>query len=173
MLAPLEQARLGYLHDPPKDGAGLEEQLQRLFELEERLRGASAISRTCILDAIVHGCVRFHAHAPSTQAKVFRLIEAGAFVDATCSLQELEMPQWKLRRIVYDDPQWHCSFSRHSALPMELDDIAEGSHEVLPLAILSAFLEARRLTLAANPFPPRSIPQARFHGHLVCCDNFA
>jgi hypothetical protein len=56
---------------------------------------------------------------------------------------------------------------------MELDDIAEGSHEVLPLAILSAFLEARRLTVAANPFPPRSIPQARFHGHLVCCDNFA
>jgi hypothetical protein len=173
MLAPLEQARLGYLRDPPKDGAGLEEQLQRLFELEERLRGASAISRTCILDAIVHGCVRFHAHARSTQAKVFRLIEAGAFVDATCSLQELEMPQWKLRRIVYDDPQWHCSFSKHSALPMELDDIAEGSHEVLPLAILSAFLEARRLTVAANPFPPRSIPQARFHGHLVCCDNFA
>jgi hypothetical protein len=40
---------------------------------------------------------------------------------------------------------------------MELDDIAEGSHEVLPLAILSAFLEARRLTVAANPFPPRSI----------------
>jgi len=43
--------------------------------------------------------------------------------DATCTLQELEMPQWKLRRIVYDDPQWHCSSSKHSALPMELDVI--------------------------------------------------
>jgi hypothetical protein len=56
---------------------------------------------------------------------------------------------------------------------MELDDIAEGSHEVLPLAILSAFLGARRLTLAANPFHQDPIPQARFHGHHVCCDNFA
>jgi hypothetical protein len=173
MVALLEQARLGYLHDPAEDGAGSEEQLQRLFELEERLGGASAISRTCILDVIVHGCVRFHAHAPSAQAKVFRLIEAGAFVDATCALQELEMPRWKLRRIVYDDPQWHCSFSKHCALPMEFDDIAEGSHEVLPLAVLSAFLEARRLTLAANPLPPTSVPQARFYGYLVCCDNFA
>jgi hypothetical protein len=52
------------------------------------------------------------------------------------------------------------------------EDGAAGSHEVLLLAVLSAFLEARRLTPAANLLPPRSVPQARFHGHLVCCDNF-
>jgi hypothetical protein len=173
MVALLEQASLGYPRDPTEDDGGLEKRLQRLFELQENLDRASAISRVHVLDVIARGCVRFHAHAASTQAKVFRLIEAGAFVDAIFTLQELELPQWKLRRIVYDDVRWHCSFSRYSAVPMELDDIAEGSHEVLPLAILNGFLGARRFTLVANPRPLRSVPQAGFNGHVVCCDNFA
>src|SRR6516225_2462446 len=173
MVALSEQASLGSLREPLQDNSGLEEQLQRLSELRESLDRAPEISRVHMLDVIAHGCTRFHAHASITQAKVIRLIEAGAFVDATCALQELEMPQWKLRRIVHDDARWHCLFSKHPAVPMELDDVAEGSHDVLPLAILSAFLEARRLTLAANPRPPRSDPQARFHGQVVCCDNFS
>ena len=173
MVALLEQASLGSLREPRQDNSGLEERLQRLSELQESLDHAPVISRVHMLDVIAHGCTRFHAHASSTQAKVFRLIEAHAFVDATCALQELEMPQWKLRRIVYDDSQWHCSFSKHSTLPMELDDVAEGSHEDLPLAILRAFLEALRRTLTANLRPLRSVFQERFYGNIMCCDNFA
>jgi hypothetical protein len=84
-----------------------------------RLRGASAISRTRIPRG---DCARLRS-IPCTcsehASQNIRLIEAGAFV-VTFALQELEIPQWKLRRIVYDDPQWHCSSSKHSALPMEL-----------------------------------------------------
>jgi hypothetical protein len=173
MVALLEQVSLCSLRGPPKEDGGLEERLQRLSALQESLDRAPAISRVHVLDVIARGCTRFHAHASSTQAKVFRLIEAGAFVDATCALQELEMPQWKLRRIVHDDSQWHCSFSKYPTLPMELDDVAEGSHQALPLAILRAFLEALCRTLAANPHAPRSGPPVRFHGHVLCCDNFA
>ena len=135
---------------PTEDDGGLEKRLQRLFELQESLDRASAISCVHVLDVIARGCVRFQAHATSTQAKVFRLIESGAFVDAIFTLQETELPQWKLRRIIYDDVRWHCAFSRYFAVPMELDHIAEGSHEVLPLAILNAFLGAQRLTLIAK-----------------------
>src|SRR2546430_8077723 len=129
MVVLFEQASLGSLRDPTEDDGGLEKRLQRLFELQESLDRTPAISRVLMLDVITRGCPRFHAYASSTQAKVFRLIEVGAFVDAICALQELEMPEWKLRRIICDDAQWHCSFSKHCAVPMEFDDVAEGSHE--------------------------------------------
>lgn len=49
----------------------------------------------------------------------------------------------------------------------------DASHEVLPLAILGALLEARRLAVAE---PERSpiVPQVRqAPGHIVACDNFS
>src|SRR5262249_44954719 len=52
-----------------------------------------AVTGYLILNVIARGCTRFRAHASITQAKVFSLIEARAFVDATCALQKLETPQ--------------------------------------------------------------------------------
>ena len=86
----------------------------------------------------------------------------------------MELPQWKLRRLIHEDGEWHCSLSRHIALPAELDDMAEGHHETLPLAILSAFVEARRHGLAGDEGTPKSVPQVRsIRGYAICCDNFA
>src|SRR5262249_55356361 len=100
--------------------------------------------------------------ASDCQAKVTRLIEAGAFHDAILALQELELPQWKLRRVIYDDGEWHCSFSKQLGMPAELDEMAEAVHEVLPLAMLSAFLEfASSQPLYEKPgskHTPRSSP---------------
>jgi hypothetical protein len=42
------------------------------------------------------------------------------------------------------DREWLCSLSNQPQLPLGLDNVAEASHEVLPLAILLAFLQARR-----------------------------
>ena len=81
---------------------------------------------------------------PQRKLRVNRLIEAGAWTDATLALVELELPQWKLRGIVYEDGEWHCCLSRQPQLPLGLDEVAEASHEILPLAILIAFLQARR-----------------------------
>jgi hypothetical protein len=171
MVSPLEEASFGYHRYPHETDCGLEE--RRLLELQQELRRSRAISRPCILQVIGRGCVRFHAHHPRTQANVFRLIEAGAFIDAACALQELEIPDWKLRRMIYDDPYWYCSFLKYPTLPIELQDVAEAAHHSLPLAIFSAFLEARRLTLVAKPRTPKSVPQTWSDEHLLCCDNFA
>ena len=82
--------------------------------------------------------------------------------------------QWKLRRLIYEDGEWHCSLSKHIGLPASLDELAEASHESQPLAILSALLEARRNSLAAAESRPQSVPQVRpTRGYAICCDNFA
>ena len=86
---------------------------------------------------------------PAVKAtRIDQLIEAGAWGEAALALIELELPAWKLRRLVYEDGQWLCSLSRQPNLPVALDDTADASHEVLPLAILRAFVEARRRTSA-------------------------
>jgi hypothetical protein len=88
-------------------------------------------------------------------------------------LVELELPQWKLRRIVHDNGEWHCSLSRQPQLPFGLDDIAKASHEILALAILMTLLEARRAA-AVNTAGRAAVPQVRSEPiPALCCDNFA
>jgi hypothetical protein len=66
------------------------------------------------------------------------LIEAAAWADAAITLVGCELPNWKLRRLVYEDDEWLCSLSRQTNLPIFLDEPAEGSHAVLALAVLRA-----------------------------------
>ena len=85
----------------------------------------------------------------------------------------LELPQWKLRRVLYEDGEWHCSLSSQPQLPIELDEVAEGSHETLPLAVLIALLRARRDPTGreggASAVPPVNVGA----GYTMYCDNFA
>ena len=147
---------------------------QRLRELQEQLRHAQTITPELMADVIARACLRVQAHRGTVKARAIRLIESGAFADATLALVELELPQWKLRRLIYEDGEWHCSFSKHIGLPAELDDMAEATHESLPLAILAAFVEARRRSLTASESRRQSVPLLRpTQGYAVCCDNFA
>ena len=59
---------------------------------------------------------------PPTAARIDQLIEARAWNDAALALVELELPAWKLRRLVYEDGEWHCSLSRQPNLPVALED---------------------------------------------------
>jgi hypothetical protein len=149
-------------------------QNQRLRELQEHLHRAQTATPELMADVIAGACPHFLAQPRSAKTKVIRLIESGAFCDAALALLELEPPQWKFRRIIREDGDWHCSLSKQLALPAELDDIAEGSHENLPLAILTAFVEARRQDLAITEGRPRLVPQLRAgRGYAIICDNFA
>jgi hypothetical protein len=147
---------------------------QRLRELQEHLRRAHTVTPELIADVIARACLRFPVHPPAAKARVIRLIEAGAFADATLALLELELPQWKLRRIVYEDGEWICSLSRHRQLPDWLDDAAEARHAALPLAILAAFVEAQCHAGESRQVASPTVPQVRSAAdYVVCCDNFA
>jgi hypothetical protein len=101
------------------------------------------------------------------------LIAAGAWTDAAFALIELELPAWRLRRLVYEDGEWHCALSRQPNFPAMFDDTADASHELMPLAVLRAFLQARRMAEIAPP-AVSSVPQIQIDAdQIMCCDNFA
>ena len=62
---------------------------------------------------------------------------------------------------------------RQPSIPVEYDDVQEGRHEVLPLAILAAFLQVKHASasIATNQ---TAVPQVQSIGcYAVCCDNFS
>jgi hypothetical protein len=54
-------------------------------------------------------------------AQLDQLIEASALTEAAFGLINLELPLWKMRRITYDEGEWHCAMSRQRELPEWLD----------------------------------------------------
>jgi hypothetical protein len=148
---------------------------EHLDALEAQLRRAPALTRDLISNVIAGACTRLPVMKRAGKAaRIDQLIEAGAWDDAALALIELELPAWKLRRLLYEDGEWLCSISRQPNLPVALDDTADASHGVLPLAILSAFIEARRGASAMRETRLQTVPQVRLtSGYAVCCDNFS
>src|ERR1700712_4008953 len=133
---------------------------QNPAELGERLRNADTVTADIMSDVIGQACRRFPSLGQNEKSRrLERLLESGAWTDAALALIDLELPQWQLRRIAYDEGEWHCALSRQRELPEWLDQSAEGRHADLALAILSAFVEAKRISAPADrssvPIVPR------------------
>jgi hypothetical protein len=148
---------------------------QNPAELGDRLRNSYAVTAEFLSDIISQTCRRFPSTGQSVKtARIERLIQSGAWTDAALALIDLELPQWQLRRIAYDEGEWHCALSRERELPDWLDQSAEGRHADLALAILSAFVEARQI---AGPKDRSSVPivphKTDAHYEPVLSDNFA
>jgi len=146
---------------------------QRLTVLQEQLHKAQAVTPDLIARVITQACVRLPALHVTSKIRIRRLMESSAFADAALALIELELPQWRLRRLIHEDGEWHCSLSQRPELPISLDQTADASHEVLPLAILAAFVEARCNGFARNESCLPSVPQIQpAQEFALCCDNF-
>ena len=148
---------------------------QNPADLGARLRNADAVTADIMSDVIGQACRRFPSLGQSEKSfRVERLLESGAWTDAALALIELELPQWQLRRIAYDEGEWHCALSRQRELPDWLDSAIEAHHADLALAILSVFVDAQRVTA---PSIRTSVPSAPRDANLqyepLCADNFA
>jgi hypothetical protein len=146
-----------------------------LFDrLGEALREAPTPGSDLFAKIIASACTRIPLLGKAGKAtRIGQLIEVGAWTEAALALIELELPAWKLRRLVYENGEWLCSLTRQPNLPLTLDDGVDAVHEVLPLAILQAFVEARRVGGTAD-VAVSVVPQLRQAGEpLLCCDNFA
>ena len=141
--------------------------------LGERLRNADAVTVEIMSDLIGQTCRRFPSLGQSEKSyRIERLLETGAWTDAAMALIELELPQWQLRRIAYDEGEWHCALSRQRELPGWLDSAVEARHADLALAMLSAFVEAQRVsTSASRTSVPAVRPDANALYETVLCDN--
>lgn len=143
-----------------------------LDRLDETVRVAPKATPELVSQIIVGACRRIPL-LRGKLAEIDQLIKLGAWFDATSALIELELPDWKLRRLIREDGEWFCSLSQRPDLPVTLDDTADGAHEVMPLAILLAFLEARRrFSPAAQPVAVAPIVDPA-PAALIYCDNFA
>jgi hypothetical protein len=143
-------------------------------ELADRLCDAHAVTEGLMTQIIDEACRRFPSSGQTAKtARVQRLIELEAWTDAALALIDLELPLWQVRRIAYDDGEWYCALSRERELPDWLDRSAEGRHPDLPLAILSAFVDAQQI---ATPSSKPSVPSVQRDSNPLyqplCCDNF-
>lgn len=146
-----------------------------LARLAQRIRLADAPSHNLIDSIVAEACPRAAGLQSRGLARQLEAsLAASAWTDAAFALIDLELPGWRMRRLIRDDSAWLCSLSRTPNLPIELDDCAEANHESLPLAILAALLEARRAAdLTAMP-RSTSVPAVQSSsGPRMCCDNFS
>ena len=144
-------------------------------ELGDRLQHADAVTAGLMSEIIGETCRRFPSVGQTSKtARIERLIGSQAWTDAALELIDLELPQWQLRRIAYDEGEWHCALSRQRELPEWLDQPVEARHADLALALLSAFVEAQRTDTPSNRTSVPAVPQATSAlDEPVCCDNFA
>jgi len=130
-----------------------------LGELTRHLTDAAKADATLVGDVIGAACRRYQSLGQTEKsARLTRLIQSGAWTDAALALIDLELPLWQVRRLAYDDGEWYCALSRERELPDWLDRSIEARHAVLALAILSAFVEARRVSA---PESRASVPEVR------------
>src|SRR3982074_599262 len=144
-------------------------------ELSNRLRNAHAVTAELLSEVIDEACRRFPSVGRAEEtARIQRLIGSCAGADAALALIDLELPLWQVRRIAYDEGEWYCALSRERELPDWLDRSIENRHADLALAILSAFVDAQRISIpksmASAPIVPRDATPLY---EPVCCDNFA
>jgi hypothetical protein len=142
--------------------------------LSDRLRDADAVTAK-LMELIAATCRRYPSIGQAAKtARIERLIGSQAWTDVALALIDLELPQWQVRRIAYDEGEWHCSLSRARELPEWLDQSIEARHADLPLAILSAYLDAQCISTSSRR---TSVPLVPRHGDAFytpfCCDNFA
>jgi hypothetical protein len=143
--------------------------------LTDWLRDARVVTAELVIALANSLCRRFpSAGQPTKSARIEQLIEAEAWTDAALALIDLELPQWRIRRLAYDEGEWHCALSRQRELPEWLDQAIETRHSDLPLALLSAFAEAQRISAPASR---TSVPEVARHQkplyEPLCSDNFA
>jgi hypothetical protein len=120
----------------------------RLAQLAEQIRLSQEPTSNLLSRVIAETSLLLPAPADLVSGRrIENLVHANAWVDAVLVLIDVELPQWKCRRLLYDERNWNCSLSRFPDLPIELDDTADGQHEALSPAILLAFVEACRVTI--------------------------
>jgi hypothetical protein len=143
-------------------------------EFSDGLRDAQTVTAELMWDIIGETCRRLPPMGRSGKtARIKRLIGSEAWADAALALIDLELPQWRLRRIAYDEGEWHCALSRQRELPDWLDQSIEARHADLPLAILSAFVDAQAIR---TPSSRTSVPAVSREPSALCepvlTDNF-
>ena len=78
-----------------------------LSELDERLCSAPVLTVELLSEVVGSVCTRLSLLRNTERAaRAEQMIRSGAWTDAALALLALELPQWQLRRLIYDDSDW-------------------------------------------------------------------
>jgi hypothetical protein len=148
------------------------DRLERLAWIADQVRFSTRPS-TNLVSAIASEVSRDDTDGSAPiSANIARMITAGAWTDTALALIAGELPQWKLRRLAYDDGEWHCTLSPLREFPEWLDDGIETHNEDLALALFHGLVEAAQQQPVKTR--PPTAPRIRIKQHNpICCDNFA
>lgn len=145
----------------------------QLDALDRALHNAEKPNLELLAKIVAEACTRISCQ-PKTEA-FDRLIHFGkidAWTDAAFALIALELPLWRVRRLVYENGEWRCSLSCQPNLPMDFDECAEATHEVLPLAMLCALVEGCRSAYATRE-SASTVPHIQpWPEQAMCCENY-
>jgi hypothetical protein len=145
----------------------------------QRTPNSEASSKMTPLDATTFtavcltSCKRLPAMRRTAEAqRLDRLVAAGAWTDAVLALIAIELPRWQLRRLAYDEGEWHCMLSDHREMPDWLDDAVEAHHPDMAWALLDAFRAVvdRGDTRHLTQVPMYSIPPV--NSEPMLCENY-
>lgn len=145
---------------------------ERLAGIADQIRAAARPS-TDLVATIASEVSRDGVTSPAPVAgRIANLITAQAWTDAALALVASELPQWKLRRLAYDDGEWYCILAPQREFPEWLDDGIEVHHADLSLSLFKGLVEAARQQRAKTSKP--TVPRVRVRQpDTLCCDNFA
>jgi len=145
----------------------------RLDTLDSAVHNAQEPTLDLLAKIISGACRRISRQAKAeTFDRLIDLAKRGAWTEAAFALIALELPLWRVRRLVYENGEWLCSLSYQPNLPMGFDDCVEATHEVLPMAMLGAFVEACRRRHAMQE-SVLTVPHIQpWPEHIVCCENY-
>jgi hypothetical protein len=118
-------------------------------------------------------CKRLPAMRRTAEARrLDRLVAAGAWTDAALALIAIELPGWQLRRLAFDESEWHCALSMERNMPDWLDDAVEAHHADMATAMLDAFrgAVARCGTSHLTEVPVCTVAHAYFTP--MQCENY-
>jgi hypothetical protein len=150
------------------------DQSEQIRRLDCELRRVQDVTPALVVGVLAVVEARCSAPAGRDQAaRIRNLIQVQAWTDGALALLELGLPQWTLRRIVYEDGEWHCRLGKQWPLPAWLDDSVEVSHSVLPLALLTAFVEAFAATACSTETARTEPSVAPAAYRAISCDNFS
>jgi hypothetical protein len=145
-----------------------------ICQLADRLRDADSVTSELFSRIIRDACWRLPSLRRTKDFdRLERLVQSAAWIDAALALLALETPQWRIRRLVCDDSEWHCTLSRHLDLPDWLDESVEACHADPSLAILIALVEVKCESMPETESSASHLSLTdRAPEPPLCCDNF-
>jgi hypothetical protein len=119
-------------------------------------------------------CRRLNAMKTANEVEhLDHLIASRAWTDAALALLAIELPHWQLRRLCYDDGEWHCALSNQREMPDWLDAAIEAHHPDMAMAILDAFCKVVRIDAPAHLVVVRATSAGPDKFEPMPCDNYA